>query len=61
MAKFASAFLVTLIGCAVMHVQNVITNYAPGTDFQNIGPTNGYRSSALASPTRSLTQRSSSR
>jgi Domain of unknown function (DUF4136) len=33
MARFASSFLVTLIGCAVIHGQNVITNYAPGTDF----------------------------
>jgi hypothetical protein len=33
MAKFASAFLVTLIACAVIHGHNVITNYAPGTDF----------------------------
>jgi hypothetical protein len=33
MARFASSFLVTLIGCAVIHGQNVITNYAPGIDF----------------------------
>ena len=32
MAKFASAFLVTLIGCSVIHGQDVITNYVPGTD-----------------------------
>jgi Domain of unknown function (DUF4136) len=33
MAKFASSLLVTLIGCAVIHGQNVITNYMPGTNF----------------------------
>jgi hypothetical protein len=33
MAKFASAFFVTLIGCTVIHGQDVRTNYLRGTDF----------------------------
>jgi hypothetical protein len=32
MTKFAFAFLVTPIGCAVIHGQDG-TNYVPGTDF----------------------------
>src|SRR5689334_2230197 len=33
MARFASAFLVTLIACSMAHGQDVKTRYMPGTDF----------------------------
>jgi hypothetical protein len=33
MARFASAFLVAVLACAVIHAQDVKTNYMRGTDF----------------------------
>ena len=33
MARFASFFLLTLISCAGIHGQDVISNYMPGADF----------------------------